>query len=432
MLESLSSATLITDTTPIMKIYTFFIGFIVAGLAVYSQNPVINHPDMTAGEYYHYIYSHQKQTDPPRGFKPFYISHYGRHGSRYHTNSYYMDEALKPLLKADTLHILTDSGAQLLKDLQQLTSKHEGHYGMLTELGINEQKAIAHRIIERFPELGESSNGRNKVIAQSSLLPRCLTSMTHFLTTFQSGRQLNIKAYCSDSIQQYIAPSVNLKQMFALEKRMEDSMRKRYCPPENFIKRIFSDPITARHLMDSPYQWMKMIINAGSICFNMEGVPNLFKHFTIEELKGAWTVRNAREYFAFGNSRDYPTSTHDMAIGLLGDFIRRCDIALVKGSDMVADFRFGHDSVVLPFASYIGLEGFNGGHYACQVDSIFNCTESVCMATNIQFVFYRNKKGNTLVKCLYNERERQFPALQAINRYYYSWEALRSYLLQLL
>lgn len=38
----------------------------------------------TAGVYYAYpVYSLQPQTQAPKGYKPFYISHYGRHGSRY-------------------------------------------------------------------------------------------------------------------------------------------------------------------------------------------------------------------------------------------------------------------------------------------------------------------------------------------------------------
>lgn len=33
-------------------------------------------------------------TPAPKGYKPFYVSHYGRHGSRYHYTYSYMDNSL--------------------------------------------------------------------------------------------------------------------------------------------------------------------------------------------------------------------------------------------------------------------------------------------------------------------------------------------------
>ena len=44
-------------------------------------------PAMISGEYYHYVYKPLAETAAPKGYKPFYISHYGRHGSRYHSGS---------------------------------------------------------------------------------------------------------------------------------------------------------------------------------------------------------------------------------------------------------------------------------------------------------------------------------------------------------
>ena len=52
------------------------------------------------------------------------------------------------------------------------------------------------------------------------------------------------------------------------------------------------------------------------------------------------------------------------------------------------------------------------------------------MASNIQWVFYRNRKGDILVKFIYNERERTIPALEAVNGVYYHWSEVRPYLLR--
>ena len=108
---------------------------------------------MVSGEFYHYIYTAAKETAAPKGYKPFYISHYGRHGSRYHTGTLYFSKAMTPLQKADSLGLLTAEGKSLLAELQELLDIHQGHFGMLSERGLREHRGIAERMYQRFPEV---------------------------------------------------------------------------------------------------------------------------------------------------------------------------------------------------------------------------------------------------------------------------------------
>lgn len=48
------------------------------------------------------------------------------------------------------------------------------------------------------------------------------------------------------------------------------------------------------------------------------------------------------------------------------------------------------------------------------------------MASNLQMIFYRNKKGEVLVKFLFNESETSIPSLGPGP--YYRWSLLREYL----
>ena len=52
----------------------------------------------------------------------------------------------------------------------------------------------------------------------------------------------------------------------------------------------------------------------------------------------------------------------------------------------------------------------------------------VCMGSNFQMVFYRNKTGKILVKILYNEKETTIPAISPFYDCYYEWDVLRAYL----
>ena len=48
------------------------------------------------------------------------------------------------------------------------------------------------------------------------------------------------------------------------------------------------------------------------------------------------------------------------------------------------------------------------------------------MASNLQIIFYRNKKGDVLVKFLYQEKERLLRGLEPVTGPYYRWEDVKS------
>jgi hypothetical protein len=56
------------------------------------------------------------------------------------------------------------------------------------------------------------------------------------------------------------------------------------------------------------------------------------------------------------------------------------------------------------------------------------------MGANIQIVFYRNRKGDVLVKVLHNEREQLLdPAVgKPVEGVYYRWEDMKGYLKSIL
>ena len=88
-----------------------------------------------AGCLFHsYEFDDVNDTPPPAGFKPFYISHYGRHGSRYHTLETYFAESYFTLEKARIDGNLTAEGEYLLKQADSLYKMHDGMLGVLTAL----------------------------------------------------------------------------------------------------------------------------------------------------------------------------------------------------------------------------------------------------------------------------------------------------------
>jgi hypothetical protein len=95
----------------------------------------------------------QKLTPAPKGYEPYYISHYGRHGSRYLSNRTGYDTPYRMLCKADSMGELTALGKSVKQQLQQIISDSEGRWGDLSDIGKQQLRHIASRMIEKYPEI---------------------------------------------------------------------------------------------------------------------------------------------------------------------------------------------------------------------------------------------------------------------------------------
>ena len=96
----------------------------------------------------------QKQLTPaPKGYKPFYLSHYGRHGSRFMIGNKAYDVPYFSLLKAKQEGKLTAKGEETLAKVKLIREDAKGRDGELTPLGALQHQGIARRMMERFPEI---------------------------------------------------------------------------------------------------------------------------------------------------------------------------------------------------------------------------------------------------------------------------------------
>ena len=89
------------------------------------------------------------------------------------------------------------------------------------------------------------------------------------------------------------------------------------------------------------------------------------------------------------------------------------DAALRKDSPVAADLSFGHDVTLMPLISHIGIKGMHEKLSFEEVNDKWSSADFICMGSNIQFIFYTNRKGDILVKIMYNEKETSIPALEA-------------------
>ena len=141
------------------------------------KEEIIQSPEKMGSIYYAYPTPNGIQTPVPEGYSPFYISHYGRHGSRWMTSD---ERYLEVIRVFDTFHNksgLTDLGEDVRLRLQKVWENARGRGGNLTPLGERQHKAIAKRLYQQYPHIFRDSAN---ISARSSVSVRCIMSMSAF------------------------------------------------------------------------------------------------------------------------------------------------------------------------------------------------------------------------------------------------------------
>jgi len=390
-------------------------------------------PAMGAANLMNYHFEKTDYTPAPKGYEAFYISHYGRHGSRYDSNDDYASAVWPLMKKADSLGLLSEVGKAFYKDFNALMEEQQGMFGMLTSLGAREQRGIAERMAANFPKVFKGKNERDVVYCQSSIYPRCLLSMTNFTHSLDRNTDgLEFTFVTGDRYYRYLAYHSKKRPALELAKAKEDAVRRQTMKPMELIEYFFNDAEKACDLIGDPYRFEMNLYLASSVGHLSDHGVCLLSYFPTDILVRNWEVRNPRFYLAYGMSNEMSDYQKAVSRRLLADFIRRAEDAVEKDSNIAADLRFGHDTALLPLVGHIGIEGMDNWASFDQVNSVWNSSVSICMASNLQMIFYRNKKNEVIVKLMYNEKETTIPALKTWSGPYYRWSDLKAYFKSLL
>ena len=110
---------------------------------------------LCASQYTAYVdpTANDKLTPTPKGYEPFYISHYGRHGSRWLLDTWQYNEVLDVLERAHQSQALTATGEQLYNEIKEWVPSTNKRLGELSNVGERQHHRIGKRLTERFPEI---------------------------------------------------------------------------------------------------------------------------------------------------------------------------------------------------------------------------------------------------------------------------------------
>jgi len=368
-------------------------------------------------------------TPAPKGYQAFYISHYGRHGSRADQGWRYYPYLIETLSQAQANNALTPAGDSLLSLTRQINTLYGDMPRRLLPLGQKQHAELAQRMIARYPSVFAVDSPRVRAI--SSMVPRCLMSMSAF-TNALTAAQPNIRYTmdCGERFQEYINCRGKLNLTEDDTPPLIDSLTRTM--PRGYdesLTKLFNNPTYLPESQRARFIYAVYATLIYAADFEVEIAPWMFLSEQTVAYYDACTTYHF--YIDFCNS-PYGSLRRPYAQLGLNDIISKAD----EGG-VVADLRFGHDDPLLTLVSLMELEGVGS---ALPYDSVLIAwpgAELLPMAANVQLVFYRPENHQSsiinhqsqdaiLVKVLYNEQECHILGLEAVNEYYYKWSEVRT------
>lgn len=381
----------------------------------------------TGGVYYAYPNTTADNTPAPKGYKPFYISHYGRHGSRYLGSDNDYQWMYKLMNKAKEAGALTPVGLDMLARLDTVMAEADKRGGDLSPLGVRQHKGIAARMYQNYPEVFK---GNAKVSAKSTLVVRCVLSMASFCESLKElNPKMQVDMESSQRNMYYLCSSCKESDDFNNDwvQSMLKKFRAEKVKPERMVKAVFSDPeFVTRYVDLSDFMWGVYWI--ASDAQNSENKISFYDFFTPEELVNIWKCFNADFYSRHSNYPPAQGKHMANAKPLLRNFLQGAEDA-IAGRGESATLRFGHDGNVVPFVALLHFKDCYGEASNPEDFHKVWCDWKVSpMGANIQMVFFRNDKkpGDILVKFLHNERETSIPVKTDLYPYYH-WADVKDY-----
>ena len=322
----------------------------------------------------------RKNAPAPKGYKAFYITHYGRHGARYINREYEYD-AVVSLLNCGSE--LTPLGKEIKARFDEVLPQLKGRATDLTPMGREQHYRLGKRMVEAWPDIFK---GKCYIEAHSSDIPRCVLSMYSFLDGVKE---------CRPSVDYFADVDSRLVPLLKKSGKIlsnRDSLFRASCDVDAMYSRLFTDVEKAKQAADVHlattclYYFCQHLLGAGIDDTVMQ------KALTDEQADRFANFDDEKFSYecGWGNPRNVATS-----YPLVEHFIATAEKDIAEGKVDVR-LRFGHDNTLTPFMALLELEPIDASHIH---------SAEIPMASNLRWVFARNKEGHIILKVQYNEND---------------------------
>lgn len=387
-------------------------------------------PEKAGGIYFAYPFNEDVCPEPPVGYEPFMVNHYGRHGSRWALKKEIYENPIAQLEKGKTNNALTPLGEEVLRRVTAAWENARGNLGSLSPLGERQHKGIAERMMNRFPSL---FSGTDTLTAYSSTVPRCIVSMAAFCERLkEKNPSLNIKRHVSDGNMDFIAYST--PEAKALGQDDADWKKDFYLfkintiNPDRVVESLFTD---TRYVKNR----LRLVSDLFDVAISLQDIDDLgfelLSLFTPDELFDLWQASNYNMYVRHANS-SISHAGPESAASLLTNFLETTDKAIRDNKGGVT-LRFGHDTNLIRLVTLMGIEGCDEKESSPSLFATAWQSYRVSpMAANLQLTLYRNAEGDVICLPRLNERPVKLPLESLADADgnpspFYKWETLRNF-----
>jgi len=421
----------------VKRTFTLFFVLLLTTFVV-AQSPYdeihANH-EKAGGVYYMYPFDKLSFTAVPKGYEPFYISHYGRHGARYVLTDEQYDDPVKVFSRAAKDGKLTVYGQQVWQRLKKIYSKLKGRAGDLTDKGAWQHRQLAKRMFYSYPEI---FHNHPYVEAYSSTVNRCGMSMAAFCEELvRLDPKINVRMEVSRVNMCYLngySPEGSMATKKDLEFKTSKASWypafKKFCAKKInnkfFVARLFTDMNYLRKQIDPILLELDLFYLACDMPATNYDDVSFNDLFTENDLCALWECDNYTYYVMKGRDFRNKGRSRYLSSGLLREIISSSEADL--SGKCGVHLRFGHDGCIMGLLNLMNIDGWN--KVVTDPEQIKNVWQSykIPFASNLQWIFYRNKEkpDDVLIKMLLNEDEIHLPFASDCVPYYH-WNDFKRY-----
>ncbi|MBR6866855.1 MAG: histidine acid phosphatase, partial [Prevotella sp.] len=274
-------------------------------------------------------YDRQLSTTPltptPKGYEPFYMSHYGRHGSRWLIGEGDYTTPLNIMRDAHQAGKLTAEGESVLKKLEDFYPTTVKRLGELTTVGERQHHGIGSRMARNFPEIFKAKNVA--IDARSTVVIRCILSMEAECEELAAANpSARIHNDVSESFQYYLNQgwSDDLRKHSRDGRKVRNVYEQKYSHPERLMKLLFSDQ---QYVFDNirASSLMRQLFEVASNMQSHDTDIELYSLFTDDEVYDQWRMRNIGWYLDYAAAPQTGAVMPFSQINLLKNIIETAD-----------------------------------------------------------------------------------------------------------
>ncbi len=376
---------------------------------------------------------------PPKGYKPFYISHYGRHGARNNGSDSEYVLFRDMLEEAYRTGNLTPAGEEARLRFQSAFPKLYLRGGELSSKGWRQHREIATRMMADYPEVFRGKEVH--IDARSTTVPRCIMSMAAFCDALKErNTALQISQNTGSWLMNPLNPfttanpdclpsDTGFGSPHLAWDRPYHAWRKKLLHPEVFFGSLFKDTsFLKQYAPRSPYSLEESLISMSGTLQCSDVDVSLMDLYPFEEVYNNYLLVNYKYYVSRGPDTLIQKGRQWALVTPFFDDLLSCADADIASGDVAVRLRFGHDITLMSLLTFLDVDGWNKpASDPWEIAENWNCY-NVPMAANAQFIFYRNRRGDILVRMMYNEADVLLPIASEVAPYY-RWEDFRQFCL---